>query len=482
MIQAPISLRLRPRKSTTRVGEGLVFDIDHAVHAPVEMQTVELNEDRTRLTLERLSPGRPITITLSGRQHRSLHGLPLFTDIGRRFTAAAGERWTSQLNLFDYTRPLPAGHYRLGLHYQWSEADADIVSADSVAFEIVATDARPGSDRWFATTSRRGEWGRLWSTADGTAWFYQLSSGDDPGVLSACTDIGLTAPDAQPLLAHLEALSGQRFERQMTWADGRDLHWLRFSVAGPLEAVRTLAHGLEGLRPCVADPPLARLDGGLEAVFTVPGGAGAWALRLSADDDGRARLTRHSLGDAAADLAGVMWRSERADAPADADLVTAALGDTQLHLTHLATGRSRPWHALGAGLAALRVEQWMGRAAVFAIGIDGHRILVWRLDGNDLEAPPHPLASHSLLELPLPLTLVDAVVLDEGGDVALSVHGGDILCLLSRSVRQSVRSPLDRARMTRLIATRRGLYLELHDATAGFRVRPIGAQSPLPGI
>ena len=52
---APLALELRARKPVTVAGEGIVLDLDHQIFADLQMETVELNETRTKIRVTRLS-------------------------------------------------------------------------------------------------------------------------------------------------------------------------------------------------------------------------------------------------------------------------------------------------------------------------------------------------------------------------------------------------------------------------------------------
>ena len=479
---APLRLRLRVVSDPTPVGEEPVFEIDHEVLAPLHMELVELNEDRTRLTLDRLAPGRRITIELSGRQHRELHRLPVFTLIGRRFAAAAGDHWTARLRLFNYIRPLPAGRYRLVLAYQYGDSPDECVAAGAVEFEMLASDAQAGSARWFATARRRGEWGRLWSTEDGTRWHFQVSAPHDPGVLRASVALGLTLPrGARPLLAHLDAMSGERFERQMVWADGARLCWFAFSAQGPIGDAHSLETGLPAHAIHPVEPPLQRRDGALRAAFVARSAAagGLTALVLDVSADGRAGLHRLPLSGDAADLAVVAWASGEASGGL---LVYGARGGTVLQATDLTSARTIALSPSPAPLAALLVDPWQDEDRVHSVAMTGASVLVVGWDASDAGAPG-TIEEHYTLEAPpgSTPTLIDAV-LQEGGEVALAVHLGETLWLLQRSTRQALRLSLERASSLRLISTVSGMFLEAHDASSGFIARPFGDRVPPPGI
>jgi len=49
MAEAPLTLRLAARKPRIVVGEGIVLDVAHEVRAELEMETVDLNRDRTEV-------------------------------------------------------------------------------------------------------------------------------------------------------------------------------------------------------------------------------------------------------------------------------------------------------------------------------------------------------------------------------------------------------------------------------------------------
>src|SRR5579871_4947744 len=105
---APIELRLSSRKPRTIAGEGITLDIAHQVLADLDMETVELNRNRTSIRIVSLSGDSPV-LTLTGANHIALHRVHPFSQIGRAFHAPAGSAWISELALLNYTQPLPAG-------------------------------------------------------------------------------------------------------------------------------------------------------------------------------------------------------------------------------------------------------------------------------------------------------------------------------------------------------------------------------------
>src|SRR2546423_1401486 len=108
----PLDLRIAPERPRTLAGESVVIVVAHAVHADLPMETVDLNEDRTRITITSLDDPGGVEI-FSGRVPRALPRREPLVPLGRRFLAPANSAWEIDLDLSLYRRPLSAGRYRV---------------------------------------------------------------------------------------------------------------------------------------------------------------------------------------------------------------------------------------------------------------------------------------------------------------------------------------------------------------------------------
>src|SRR5262245_56634749 len=115
---APLVLKLSLHKGRFLVGEAVGIDVVVESIADVEMETVELNANRTEI---RITDGNGQTRVLTGQDYANLHIHPQLQDIGRRFRVTSGKPFNSMLDLFLYTRPLAPGHYRVEISYRYGD-------------------------------------------------------------------------------------------------------------------------------------------------------------------------------------------------------------------------------------------------------------------------------------------------------------------------------------------------------------------------
>jgi hypothetical protein len=455
---APLELTLTAKKARVLVGEGIVLQVGHKVHADLELETVELNRNRTELTVT----GPAGTITLTGADHIALHQLHPLKEVGRRFRAPAGSAWTSELELFRYTRPLAAGRYRFSLTYRYGEESA---ATNETEVEIAPARLLANRFRWFGESAARGQLASVWTTLDGetTRWFFQTVSAKDPGVVVRAADLemGNVSRELKPSIAHLNDIASFHFERYVMWVDGERLGWIQAADTGRISEPAFIEHEL-GEGAVLADPPLQKVAGGFAAVVA---GRGSYAL-IDVDDKGSASK-RIVPGEAAA----VAWtESEEAE--------TFALSADRGALLRANLGGEV---ALPGEAAALAIDQWMGRGKAFAVARDESvfEVIGWDLADPALE--PERLSSYDAEALPrgfITGELLDTAPLAEAQDLAMLFPGERAWAVLSQ--RKQYRAPrsADADGPAYLVAARGGLFVVEHFPESGFIAVRLGEAPP----
>lgn len=423
----PLELRLVPRKQRLLFGEGVVLDLEQATSAPLQLESVELNRDRTELVLTRLDGPAPKEERLDGRHHAKLYLIPPADEIGRSFEAPAGARWKAELELLLYRRPLAPGAWRLGLRYRLAAAkDAEVVEAAPVEWKVDPATTLGVTGRWFHTASRRGERAQARVVRDGEElrWHYQVAAGHDAGVLSWSLDVG-PAPDAdaRPVVAHLNKISQMRVERWLVWARPDALGALAINRRGRRGDPKLVPHGLQATPPPVLlDPPLHGGDGRLVALLAGTGPKGPALSLVEVDPQGAAT---HRLLDplGPVDRAVVVWTGE---APAEGLLFRCAPGDdggTRLLRHPLKNGRidlSVELGWTGETVVALLADQWTGQGGVCLVtsapgkepGQVALRTIAWDVGGDE------PCAERVRV-VQGPLDVVDVQPVEGGRDAVL---------------------------------------------------------------
>src|SRR4051794_32069897 len=128
-MMAPLTLSITARKPAYLAGEGILLDIEHAVAVALDMETVELNRNRTSVVITKVDSPDRVEI-LTGVDHAALHRIPMLQAIGSSFHAPAGSAFSSYLELAAYGRALPAGRYRIALHYRYGETAEETVETN----------------------------------------------------------------------------------------------------------------------------------------------------------------------------------------------------------------------------------------------------------------------------------------------------------------------------------------------------------------
>jgi hypothetical protein len=374
----PLDLRL---SSPPRflVGEGVVLSISHRVQRALEMETVELNRNRTRVVLSWQEPDGPRQQVLTGLEHASWHRLSQLTEIGRRFSAVSGDVWTSELELLNYRGALAAGRYQLGLEYRYGDAPDDVVHSNTVEFEVVPRELRAVRFRWFGESNPRGELAavRVMVEGEASSWFFQTASPEQPEILR--TSANLCASDwpmiEAPRLCHLNDIHGFHFERQALWLDPDGVSAVAVHVGGRQAEPRRFSHGLLlDPPPLLVDPPLQLRAERVAAVLMGADANGApVAALLRESHDGTQSVSLAALPPNVARHAGAVWSAT--EDPAEASLFFAASvpGGMMFYRLALPSGVLHEVLPLAGVLQGLVVEQWLGNGAVFALCADRER-------------------------------------------------------------------------------------------------------------
>ncbi|MEM8559065.1 MAG: hypothetical protein AAGG50_14690 [Bacteroidota bacterium] len=460
---------MAPTKDSFLVGEGVVVDLHVEVLADTTLDRLVLNRRRTQVTLTTLACSDPHRVgetrTLTGDDYLKLHQINRFKQVGRSFEAPAGSRWTSQLELFLYHRPLMAGRYALALSYQHGDTHADTTQAAPVEFVVTPAQVRHLACRWFGGRHPRDELEALWTTEanGGARWVYQAASKYDPGAIRVATDLGSDGLDAAgpPRLALLNDIAAMHADRYAVWLRGGDLGWLHLHLRGRLSEPFFVAHGLAAVpAPVLLDPPLQKRDGGLTALVYGRDHAGREALSLIEADTirgGTARLI--PLTSPIGRHPSIVWDVEEV-APSGALVYARAAQQGQTDLVHRSLGSQVETvvATLPGHVERLLVEQWTGRVYVGALTSDRG---VWQAWTGTL-VDGHLTLSGSRTST-APGALRSCALLDGGTGMALLLETPEHLCTVTlTSDRAATSAPIDAllAPPTQLIATpRRGLCI-----------------------
>jgi len=487
MADAPLTLRLAARKPRTMVGEGIVLDVAHEVREKLEMETVALNRGRTEILVRSLEQGEYGNRVLTGEDYMVLYRHPPLVPVGTRFVAPAGSKWTVQLELCRYTRPLPAGKYSIELAYRWGGGEADVVHTDPVTVEVAPSGLGDVEYRWLGGANARERLSSLWTaqTADGARVVYQVALPHDPGVVETASAIEL--PGAAPLgparLAHLNDIAAMHWERFAYWAEQGGLGWLKVHPYGrsgdpgvaPLDSAGA-AHPVE--------PALQSRANVLQALFLRPGPAVLW---LELDRTGKSSQRTFPLPGATTPLAAcVCWN--RGEEPVAGTLFwvePGELGTIRLVAAALPGGERRVLHEAAAELVGLEIDQWMGFASVHLLAhvreqdprthqpVERLEIAQWSFDEGAVAAGPRwalPLGPDALAIRDLRQT----VPLPGGAGVALLFERPDGFIAWTPEERARVAPPADATvSHPHLVASRDRLFFVFHEPQRGFSALPV---------
>ncbi len=372
----PLTLRARPDKRQTLAGESILIQIDQAVSSDLDMETVERNRNRTRIAIVPLANPSARRV-FTGGDYAQLHGVEGIVQLGDAFRAPAGRKWTTELNLLDYTRPLAPGRYRIEISYRYGNQEKDTVRTNPVEIEVLAVHVESAAFRRFGFNS--GEVLRgLWSATgpDGSRhWLYQESASNDPGVVSYAVDVGADL-GAAAHLAQLNDIPAMQFTNYAVWTAGPRVCWLAVNREGRSGNPACADTGLAG-GAALADPALQERQGGFRAVATGKTADGkSMASVVSVTADGKAVHRMIAIPEWPVS-ACVGWMGD-GESPM---LFYAAQG--YIALVDLATNAVKRLGA-ASGEVQLAVDQWMGngRYWAFAVGSNSLEARSWSLDGR----------------------------------------------------------------------------------------------------
>ena len=371
---APIALRLAAQKPRMLAGEGIVLDLALEVRTEVEMETVEINRGRTEVLVSALDGSEYGNRVLTGEDYMVLHRHPALEPVGTRFVAPAGSAWTVQLELFRYSRPLPAGRYRIEVTYRWGTGEDDLVQTNPVTVEVSPAKLLDVQHRWLGGADARDRLSSLWQAdgAGGVRWLYQIAKAHDPSVIETAADLDMVAVAAlaPARLAQINDIAAMHWERFACWREAAGMGWVKVHPYGRSGPIGVVPIGL------AEQPPPRAVEPALQSRADV-----LHALRLGADPSGQPALawievdrqgtTRQRL----LPLPGRMplaavaaWK--RSEEPVSATLFLVEPGDRgtlRLRSTALAGGEQKILHESKGELVGLEIDQWMGFAWVHLV-------------------------------------------------------------------------------------------------------------------
>jgi hypothetical protein len=369
----PLTLRARASKTRTLAGESIAIQIDQSVSADFDMETVELNRNRTRVSIT--PAGSAVSRTLSGSDYVQLHHAEGIVQLGDAFRAPAGRKWTTELNLFDYTRPLGPGRYRVEIAYQYGNSVREVIRANSVEIEVLAAQVTSASFRRFGLGAQGEVQRGLWSATapDGSKhWFFQESAAYDPGVTIFAVDIGSDLGGGARL-AQLNDIPGMQFANYAVWTSGSQICWLAVHRGGRSGNAACADAGLGGAA-VLADPALQKRQGGLVAI--VSGKDAASIVTVSAEGKASYRVVGIPEPPQAA---CVGWVGE-----GESPMLFYASASGKVRLADLASKGVKQLAADGGGGVELAADQWMGSGRYWLFQQRGGSLHArsWSLDGR----------------------------------------------------------------------------------------------------
>ena len=468
---APLEIALAAPAPRALVGASVALELSIRVNADLAMETVELNRSRTRLLLE--TENSESRIEWSGQNYIGLHQVHPLRNVGSRFHAAAGREWKVALNLFDYTRPLPVGRYRLTLSYRYGETDSETVRTNTVAFEIVPAELLSSTYRWFGGSDAYQTIGSLWTARDenGAAhWFYQTASKDDPGVVDSAADLNEATEnwETAPRLAHLNGIADFHFDRYVVWTEAENLCWFRAHSGGRLSETKRIRHGLAANSAILAESPLHCEAGGCRALLTGQNASGqASAALVAIDADDAARVDALTLDGAVPSFAVVLWKEAQGNI--GGILHYAAEGERQIRRLDLSGASALPAIALPAGARAIAIAQWSAQE-ILATLVQAGREMGVLVQGRDAPASaPVMESSYDLDAITPPLAQALPVIsLLAGPQTGLILRSGDEGVVLVQGEMLRLALGEERPAAPRLFSTKDGYFLIEHDSQRGF--------------
>jgi hypothetical protein len=463
----PIELRLSAQKPRLLVGEGVVVGLQVRVLASVDLETLELNRNRTAI---RVNSPNGFSRVFTGIDYLNAHGISPLSQIEDLFHAEAGAQWTVAVELLNFSGPLPVGRYVISLSYRYGDTEAESVATNPVLVEILPAELISAEYRWLGGATARDVLGSVWTARSldhaFEQWVYQNADARNPGAVQFAAGIGCPAarPGARPVLAHLNDVHPMHFEKYVVWVQDDAMGYVKVhsgGVSGPPQFVK---HGLGG-DARLADPPLHRRDDGLVALVLGTGPSGQPACSVLTVESSGASSSRLSLLRAAARKALVLWPAEDLGAP------LVYLSDDRGGVELLGGGRSgeapfqRP-------VTELLLSQWMGKGTVGGCFVEDTSLRVFAMDSS---TPGNARGFEEGFQDPgrlkcAALTEGGAVVslLERDQDWAVLDHGGEIVSMPKRQGTPA------------LVPAKGGVFLVYHDPNRGFIAERVGPQAPAP--
>jgi hypothetical protein len=466
---APLDLRLSARHPRTLVGEGILFDLAVRVAAALEMDTPELNRDRTSIHIQ--SAGGK-TRTLTGADYMRLHHVHPLSQVGQMMPVAAGQQWTVEVNLFHYTTALPAGSYAVSLAYRYGKTAAESVSTNAVNIEVAPAKLSSVSYRWLGGAQPRETLASVWAAADGAQeqWFYQIANRRNPAAVETAVRIGQPArhPGAKPMVAHLNDIQSMHFKKFVVWEQDGEFGAIQVHTAGRAGEARFLKHGLQaGAR--LVDPPLQLHHGGLLALLTglrPDGTPGCSLVSLPEAGAGDAKVSPIT---AVPEEAAVLW-------PADERVPGLFLRLPGGHVTR-AGAKANDLFA-GRVIDHIALSQWMGTGTFTGIFHEGGRILTFSIDSQKAADTLQARTSYEVAKLPAqPGRFISSAFREPGGVTLLFEAPTGWIVLDGGQAYALPRLPgVDAPPI--LIPAGKALYMVQHHPERGFVSQLIGTPPP----
>jgi hypothetical protein len=455
IMTAPLSITAEAAKPRTLVGEDIVIHLHQQANSSLELEAIERNLDRTQIRLTTLADGK--AVVLSGRDAMRLHQLSPLADFGRSFSAKAGESWSSDLNLLQYTRPPAAGRYRVEITYRYGSNGDAVARANAVEVEVTPAKLLTVAYQWFGPPAQRSDLGSVWTAqnAKKVRWFFQTATPQNPSAVLTATEFRQTesAPPSAPVLAHLNDFAAMHYDRFAVWQEGGRVCWDAVHAGGQLTHPVCTEHGLVDTK--LADPPLERRDGGLGLVLTGPN----VAVVIDAGVDTKIRTRRVALS-ATPQRSVVFWDNSTGEA-ASALYWIAPSG---LFLTNLATGDEKRVLDGVMDSNGLTIEQWLGTGMVAAVIRDQQAMRSILVDARTNQ--------------------IERGVRADGGELmdltpsALLLRNADAWHIVTKSGPSAVQVPEAGASELHLASSPMGLFVLGHSETHGFFAVKAGDQKP----
>ena len=393
---SPIELKLIPRKTVTFAGEGIRLDLSIHILAGIELESPEVNRNRTSIRVQPNAPGAAERI-LTGADYLRIQNINPATQIGQTTHVDAGKRWSVEIKLFNFTLPLPAGRYSVSVAYLYGDSPQETVETNSVQLEVVVAPLVSAQYRWLGGSNPRELLSSIWSARDASReqWFYQLASRRDPAAIVVAVSLGSPArhPGAHPTLAHLNDIHSMHFEKYAVWEQDGEVAALKVHSNGPSGEPRFVRHGLTpGAR--LAEPPLQLHQGGLMVLLAGVGTDSKPMLSLISFPDSGPGTAIQSILPVKTEQILAFW-------PPDQRAPSLFLRQPDGRVTvRTPGGTTNLFH--GTPVEALLLSQWMGTGTLAGSFRDAAFIRTFTQDALTPTAERNVLASYEIARLPSP--------------------------------------------------------------------------------